>query len=442
MSTLDAPRREIGFLIASTLVIGNMIGSGAFLLPASLAPYGAGSLYGWVISVVGALLLASVFAHLAAHHPRAGGPYAYALLAFGERVGFAVAWCYWVSIWCATAAIAVAFAGSVGALWPVLTATPPRAAICALSALWLCTGFNLIGVRMAGGVQGLTTILKLLPLVAIALLGAFWAEGANLAPFTSHGGDLLEVTSATTALTLWSLQGLESATVPAGHVRDPARTIPRATLFGTTVAAVVTVAACTVVLMLAPMDELQNSAAPFADVARRLWGPWAGWLMAATASVSCFGALNGWTLMQGQIPQAAANDALFPAAFARTDANGTPRFGLLAGSALATMLVIANYGGSLVRLFTWSILLSTAAALVPYCASAAAALWLASRPNSRRSGRRWLVVATLALLYSLWALAGTGREALVWGLALVLAGVPVYFVSRISARRCAVEPNT
>lgn len=437
MSGADTPPRAIGFWIASTLVIGNMIGSGAFLLPASLAPYGAGSLYGWAVSVAGALLLASVFAHLASRHPRAGGPYAYAHYAFGHRIGFAVAWCYWVSIWCATAAIAVAFAGSVGALCPALTATPTRAALCALSALWLCTGFNILGVRTAGSVQGLTTVLKLLPLVAIAALGAFWAESANLAPPDHQAGGLLEITSATTALTLWSLQGLESATVPAGHVRDPARTIPRATLFGTAVAAVVTVAACTVVLMLAPAGELRNSSAPFADVARRLWGSWAGVLMAATATISCFGALNGWTLMQGQIPQAAANDGLFPAAFARADANGTPRFGLLAGSVLATALVIANYGGSLVQLFTWSILLSTAAALVPYCASVAAALRLASRKDERR----WLVVATLALFYSLWALAGTGREALTWGFGLLLAGAPVYVANRISARRRAVEPD-
>ena len=429
MPRAEAAPRLLGLGGATALVVGNMIGSGAFLLPASLAPYGAASLLGWGVSAGGAVLLALVFARLAALHPRSGGPYAYAHLVFGDAVGFAVAWCYWVAIWCANAAIAVAFAGSLGALWPPFTATPLRAAACALAALWLCTAFNLRGLRTASGVQAVTTVLKAVPLLLVGVLGLASLQRANFVPFNPSGLPLLDVTAATTALTLWALLGLECATVPAEGVRDPRRTVPRATVLGTLLATALTVLACTAVLGLAPAAEIKASGAPFAEVAQRHWGRGAAVGMAAAMAVSTFGALNGWVLMQGQIAWAAARDGLFPAAFARTDAAGTPRVGLLAGSVLASLLVAANFGGTLVQLFTWSILLSTAATLLPYLVTAAAALRLALR---RRGGLRVPhgVVAALALAYSVWALAGTGREALLWFGGLLLAGLPLYRLQR------------
>ena len=424
MTTPESAPRVLGLAGTTALVVGNMVGSGAFLLPASLAPFGAASLLGWGVSAAGALALAIVFARLAGVHPRSGGPYAYAHQAFGDHIGFVVAWCYWVAIWCANAAIAVAFAGSLGALWPELTATPLRSAICALDALWLCTFFNLRGLRTAGGVQTLTTVLKAAPLLAIGLIGLFFVDGANLRPFNPSNEPLLDVTRATTALTLWALLGLESATVPAESVRDAERTVPRATVIGTLIATVLTVLGCTVVLGLAPAAELKNSGAPFADVALHHWGRGAAYVMAATMAVSTFGALNGWILMQGQIAFAAARDGLFPNVFATLDAKGTPRFGLIAGSVLASLLVMANFGGSLVQLFTWSILLSTAATLVPYFATAAAGLVHSYRlgwPNG--AGIRLGIVASIALLYSAWALVGTGKEALIWFGGLLAAGL-------------------
>src|SRR5690349_7390331 len=142
--------RALGFWSATALVVGNMIGSGIFLLPASLAPYGMASLLGWTVSAIGALSLAVVFARLGRTHPVSGGPYAYARIAFGVGVGFAMAWSYWISVWCAVAAIAVAFAGSMASLFPAWFANPGNAAICAVAVLWLCTASNIAGVRVAG----------------------------------------------------------------------------------------------------------------------------------------------------------------------------------------------------------------------------------------------------------------------------------------------------
>ncbi|MBN8887259.1 MAG: amino acid permease [Rudaea sp.] len=424
---MSTSRRALGLWSATALVVGNMIGSGVFLLPASLAPYGQASLYGWALSATGALLLAGVFAYLSRRHPIAGGPYAYARIAFGEFTGFIMAWSYWISVWCAVAAIAVAFAGSMAVIFPAL-ALPGREAACALIVLWLGTAFNIAGVRTAGIAQLVITILKLVPLFVVIAVGATRLDAASFTPFNPSGQGWLPVTTITAALALWALQGMECATIPAEHVTDAEKTIARATFIGVALAAVVTIAACTVVLGLVPLDRLKMSTAPFADAATRLWGSGAGVAMAAAMAVSCLGALNGWILVQGQVPYAAARDGLFPAYFAKVDAHGTPRIGLVVGSVLATVLVVANFAGSLVAVFTASILLATAAALLPYAFSAAAMLkieWQSREPSAWR-----LAVAGFALVYGIWALIGTGAEALLWGAGLLLAALPFYVLRR------------
>mgnify|MGYP003551999656 CR=1 FL=1 len=106
-TTPGAAGRPLGLWMATALVVGSMIGSGVFLLPAALAPYGAASLVGWAIALCGALLLAATFAKLAVHWPCTGGPYAYVRRSFGDAAGFGIAWSYWISIWSGLAAIAV-----------------------------------------------------------------------------------------------------------------------------------------------------------------------------------------------------------------------------------------------------------------------------------------------------------------------------------------------
>jgi APA family basic amino acid/polyamine antiporter len=422
-NSAPAPTRSLGFWAVTALVVGSMIGSGVFLLPASLAAYGAASLLGWGATLCGALLLALVYARLSREKPLQGGPYAYTREAFGDLPAFVVGWAYWVSMVCGNAALSVAFAGSLGAVFPATISTPGRAAMTALAALWICTAVNLFGgVRGGSRMQMLWTVLKLLPLLLFGAVAVWYVEPASYHPFNPSGAPLLSVATATAALTLWAFQGLEVATIPAASIRDPARTIPRATLAGMLIAGVVTVVTCTVVLGLLPSETLQHSAAPMADAAETLWGPWARIAVGVVASVSVFGALNGWVLLMAQVPLAAADDGLFPRFFARVDKRGTPWLGLLISASLATVVAASNYTGSLVQLFTFSILLSTAATLLPYCVSVAALL-----RQGRRIGVGWQLIAIGALGYSLWALVGTGSESLLWGAGLILAGLPLYF---------------
>jgi Amino acid permease len=166
------PRRALGLWASMALVIGNMIGSGIFLLPASLAPFGGISIVGWLFTAAGAMFLALLFARLAFMAPKVGGPYAYTRIGFGDFGGFWIAWGYWISVWTGNAALAVALVSYLQGIVPVLGTYHWLSALVAIGVIWLVTWINLLGIKQAGIFQVITTILKLLPLVALAVLGA------------------------------------------------------------------------------------------------------------------------------------------------------------------------------------------------------------------------------------------------------------------------------
>ncbi len=419
--------RTLGVWTTVALVMGNMIGSGVFLLPASLAPYGGVSLLGWLISTVGALMLALVFARLARASPATGGPYAYSRRAFGDLAGFLVAWGYWISMWCTNAALAVAGVGYLDPFVPSLVRNPVTAAAMALAAIWLLTAVNLRGVREAGRVQTVTTILKILPLAAVGLAGLFVLNPSHFALADAGPRAILSGATATATLTLWAFLGLESATIPAASVRDPGRTIPRATIVGTTLAAGIYVLSTVGVMAVLPRATLGASTAPFSDAARVLAGDWAGSVVALGAAISCFGALNGWILLTGQLPMAIAADGLFPPVFGAMSARGVPARGIVIGGVFSTILIAMNYSRRLVDLFTFIILLATLSTLIPYVFSALATFLIPETPEGGRPRRTGgAVVAGLAFAYSLWAIGGAGAEVVYWGFLLLVAGLPVY----------------
>jgi basic amino acid/polyamine antiporter, APA family len=418
--------RAIGFWTAVSLVMGNMIASGVFLLPAALAPFGGISFAGWLLSASGATLLALVFARLARFNPAAGGPYAYTRDAFGDLAGFLVAWGYWIAIWCGTAAIAVAFVGYLDPFIPAVVRTPALAAGAAIATVWLLTAVNVWDVGAAGRVQVVTTVVKVLPLAVVGIGGLALFEPAHFTLTDTTTGGVAAGITATATLTLWAFLGLECATIPAGAIEDPARTIPRATITGTLLAAVIYIVSTAGVMALVPPAVLADSTAPFADAARTLGGNWAAYAVALGAAISCFGGVNGWILIVGQLPKAIADDGLFPSVFGRTSARGTPAHGMVIAAVLTTTLIAMNYSQRLVDLFTFIILLATLATLVPYVFCSLAGFVLGRRDPRMRMSAGASSVAALAFGYSLWAIGGAGAEVVYWGFLLLLAGLPVY----------------
>jgi APA family basic amino acid/polyamine antiporter len=418
-SSIGTTDKALGFWAALALVMGNLIGSGIYLLPATLAPFGASASLGWVVTIAGAMTLAFVFARLAAAVPQAGGPYAYADAAFGPVVGFATAWSYWTLIWAGNGAVAVAVVSALSFAFPTLA---PHAAIVAVAIVWLMVMVNISGVAAAARVQVATMILKLVPLAGVVLLAAWLlltrGQGAVVhdAPVPLAAGTV----ASAAALTFWGFLGVESATVPADRMHDPARTVPRATLIGTAAVGAIYLAVSSAITALMPRASVAASPAPVADFLGTALGGATAQVVALFAAISALGALNGFVLLQGEVPRAMAKGGVFPRWFGRENAAGVPvRAHVLAG-ALVTAVTLANYTRGMGDLFAFVAAVSLAAGMLAYFASALAGVaLLRGDPAGRAAG---LVAAGFVA----WLSWGLGWEANGWALVLLLAGVPVF----------------
>lgn len=426
-SQAPADKKALGLWTATSLVTGNMIGSGIFLLPASLALFGGISLWGWLISAFGSLALAFVFANLARNIRGSGGPYVYIREGFGDMPGFLMAWGYWLSIIAANAAIAIALVSYLSVFIPPLKEQGLTTALVTLFFIWFLAAVNIRGVRQAGQVQLTTTLLKILPLLAIAVVGLFYLEPEHFKPWNLSEESSFSAVSATAALTMWAFLGMESATIAAGEVKEPQKNVPKAAMLGTLLAAAIYIPGCIAVMGLIEPATLAKSSAPFADAAAMLWGDWGYYLIGFGAVISCFGALNGWTLCVGQVPMAAAKDGLFPKVFGQQTKTGTPAKGIILSTILVSALVLMNYNQSLVSQFTFVILLSTLTAVLPYLLCTLTHLMMVLRKKDKTSLAPVNIGITLvAVVFAAWILFATGLETILWGCALLLAGLPVY----------------
>ncbi|MDX2238480.1 MAG: amino acid permease [Hyphomonadaceae bacterium] len=425
MSAADAapPRKPLGFWACWSLTVGVMIGSGVFMLPAALAPYGVLSYGGWLISAAGAIVLALTVGRLAQRMPLSGGPYVYVRDAFGDLAGFMAGWGYWVSYWTAIPAIAIAFAAYAPSVAPAIGADARTQTTLALALIWTLTLIALRGVRETGAVQIIMTLAKLVPLLAIIALGAIAGDVRNAPALNPSGLPPLQVFAATALLTMWAFSGLEAGAAPASDVEAAHRTIPRAIVAGVVTVTILYLSASAAVAALVPPDALASSGAPFADAARA-FGPWGPPMIAIGAMIAAAGALNGTIFVAGQLPMAVARDGLAPSILARRNAGGAPAFALVLSSALGSALLIANATRGLAAAFTFLLTMSTLTVLIPLLASAAAEM-----RRSWRTAPGWAAIALSAAAYCIFAILGAGAQALFWGLVLMALGAPLYFLA-------------
>ncbi len=413
--------------MTTALVAGTMIGSGVFLLPASLASYGGISLFGWIFTSIGAFFLASTLSSLSRKIPKAGGPYAYTQAGFGEFAGFLVGWGYWISLLCGSAAIAVASVGYLAYFFPALSQSQLLAGVTALLFIWTLTLVNGMGTRRAGTFQLVATVLKIIPLFLVIILAFFQFDIENFQPFNSSGSSSFSAITSTATLTLWAFLGLESATVAAENVEDPEKNVTKATIFGTLITATIYILGTMAVMGILPLSIVATSTAPFADAARAIAGDWAGSIVAIGAVISCVGALNGMILLQGQMPFALARDGLFDRRFGKLSRFHTPVLALALSGILVSIFMIMNYTRGLIELFTFIIRLSTLSILLPYSFSTMAELRLLhSKDSTSKSKGVKTLVACAAFAYSIWAISGSGQETVYLGLILFLLGMPFF----------------
>lgn len=416
---MESAPRPFGFWTATALVMGGMIGSGIFVLPAQLAPYGWTSIAAWIVGVGGALLIAWVLARLTAAMPEATGVVAMCGVGLGPLPGVLVGWSYWVSVWSANAVIALTAIRYLAQFVPLLGATSLAQALSATVLLWLLTLLNLGGARLAGAFQVTTTVLKLLPLAAIVVIlagvvlsggGAFHAEARP--PFAWS-----QLTPALT-LAFFAIVGFEAASVAAERVRDPARNVVRATLFGLGLTGLLYILVCSGIIFALPTAEVATAQAPFAVFVERFWGHQAGLATAAFAAIAAIGALNGWTLLQGEVPLGMARAGLLPRWVGRTSARDVPIPVLLLTTGLASVLVLSNATRSLGGLLDFMLRLTAAASIWLYVGACLTALAKRIAP----------VAAVAGLGFAGWAMWGAGLEAAGASVVLMLTALPLYWL--------------
>jgi amino acid transporter len=377
--TTDASRK-IGPVLATFVVANNMIGSGFFLLPASLAQSGSVTVFSWLLGTLLALVLGGAFARLARDYPDQQCPDDYVRPAVGRDIGFLATLLYWLASWIGNNAIAVAAFGYLVILLPVAGDSPTVQMLGQIVLIWLMFLLNLLGPKQVARFQSFAVVLGLAP-VAVVLLGgwgSFDAELYRTAWNTTGAGwnagsdaksDVAVVLSSM-APVFWAFVGLETGAMVAGCVRDPDRNVPRATLAGIAIAGVVYVISSVLVMGIVPAEELAKSSAPFALVAARIFGSdVALYVIAAAAALKATGTLGGWMLVSGESGARAAQRGFLPALFGRMLGNGAAAQGLLlitlAMTAIAFLTLaptVAGQFGFIVNIVVLLIVLAYAAA--------------------------------------------------------------------------------
>lgn len=426
-------KRELGLASATAIVVGNMIGSGIFMAPQSLAAASSpkATVIAWVITAVGSILLALSFAKLGTAYPETGGPIVYTRKAFGEFASFLVAWTYWIGAWVGNAAIITAFMSYFTYFFPVFGTNRLFAFLMSSAILWIFTLINIFGVKQAGIVGVVTTILKILPLGVFIVIAAIHFNPAYFATVSKPEVAGMGTIPAAIAITLWSFVGIECATIPAGEIKDPEKNIKKSTIYGTLITALIYLLIS--VLAIGGMEQatLANSKAPLADIIDNVTGgSWGGIFIALGAIIATLGGTSGWILVTGRSAYAPAVEGVFPKVFGKVHPKyRTPYASLIISGVLANVLLILNYTQSLTSAFDFMLLLATLAFIPCYSFTAAADIVLLRKKDGSFSFWRFMknsFIAIIAFLYSIYAIYGTGAEVVMYGFILMMLGIPFY----------------
>jgi len=440
--------RALGLTSATGLVIGSIVGTGVFVMPAVIAGAGTSSLLVLGVIAIGAMLLAVLFGQLTKRIPNSdGGLYAYARHEFGDFAGFLTGWCYWIQAWAGNAAIVSGWVLYVDALFKISHPSAMTQWGIALLGLWVPAAVNLAGVRQMAWFQNLTVVLKFLPLLFVGVAGWFFVSSGNFGAFNASGGSLYSAVGLAAGVALFSFIGVEVAAITAKRVKDPRKNVGRASMLGTALSAILYLAVTAVIMGMVPHHALVHDTAPFVTAFQTIFthGTWAGTLVAALAVVSGIGALNGWTLVTTEVSRAPALDGLFPRPFAWTDRKGTAWFGIVMAALLPSLLMLWRYTSSSgLTVFTYLVDLTVVTVAIPYLFSAAAQLaYLVSRRRRVEGWRltRDLSISGAAVLFSLWVTFAAGYAAVYQAMVVVLGGIVIYALMKAGRERAGqIEP--
>jgi basic amino acid/polyamine antiporter, APA family len=415
--------KKMGFWSATSLVAGSQIGTGIFLLPASMAILGSVGLCSWLITATGGILLALIFARLCAHHPKTGGPHIFIEQAFGKHFGFFAAWTYWVISWLSTPVVVLSI---VNYLSPFLGPLSPFShLILQLGILSLMTGLNLLGARSAGKAEFIFTLLKLLPLVLVPIASLFFLNPSHFLPFNPTSHSLFGALNAGALLTLWGFVGVESATTPAESVENPQKTLPRAIITGTLIVAGVYILSSLAIMGVVPPETLKQSSAPFADASQSIFGGNWSLVISLATSIVCLGTLNAWVLTSGQIALGAAQSGYFPRFFISKNRHGAPKWGLILSSLGMVPVLLLTLQQDRMTQINSIIDVSVTAFLFIYTLSTLSYLRLFWKKEQKKKTAT-LILGIASLTFCSWALYASGIKMVALAMCIPLSGLPLY----------------
>ncbi len=428
-------RRELSLLDSTMINVGSMIGSGIFLVPATVAMYLPSSpliIIVWVVGGIVSLFGALSIAELGAIYPKAGGQFVYLREAYGPLWGFLYGWTAFTVIMCAAiSAVAVGFATYLTSFIP-LSETGIKAV--AIASIMILTGINCFGIKLGAVIQNGLTLLKIALLAIFAVMGIFVHgtplpdQGAQSQPGSLSG--MAGAFGLALVAVLWSYDGWIEITYVAGEVRNPRTSIPRSLILSTLIVILIYILINITYLSVLPVAAITGSALVAADAAKVIFGPGGMPIAALCVIIALLGTNNGFVLTGARIYYAMAADRLFFRALAVIHPSyRTPVASLLAQGIWASLLVLT---GTFNQLFTYVIF----ASWIFYAMTAGAVMILRKRsPELERPYKVWGYPVTPAvfILFSLYLVFNTiiedPRDALI-GTCIILAGLPAYFFWR------------
>jgi putrescine:ornithine antiporter len=406
-------------LVQLTFIVAvNMMGSGIIMLPTNMAQVGAISLLSWIVTALGSMAIAYGFAQAGLFNQRPGGMSAYAEDAYGKSGYFIVFLLYFLSLAIGNVAIAISAVGYLTSFIPWLSSTPVSTCIGVIALLWLTTVANFGGPGVTGRIGSVTVWGVIIPVGALSLIGWFWFKPDTFAAaWNPKGLSLLQGMGSSISLTLWAFLGMESAAQNSAAVENPKRDVPLACLFGTLGAAVIYILSTTVIQGIVPNAELAKSTGPFGTAYAHMFSPAVGSVIMGLAVLACLGSLLGWQFTIAETGKAAADERMFPAFFSKVNRLGAPIIGMVVLGIVQSLLALSTISPSLSEQFSALVNLAVVTNVVPYVISLSALIVMMQAANvTGAQYRRNVAVGLVAMLYSVYAIYASGKDAVLGGM--------------------------
>jgi putrescine:ornithine antiporter len=438
---MEAKKKKMTLMQLTVIVAVNMMGSGIIMLPANMAKVGAISLLSWGVTALGSMAIAYGFAQAGLFNQRPGGMAAYAEEAHGKAGFFMTFYLYFFSLAIGNVAIAISAVGYLATFFPWLSSTPIAVCIGVIGLIWLTTVANFGGPRVTGRIGSITVWGVILPVGLLSIIGWFWFSGHTFTEaWNPKGIGIAEGFGSSISLTLWAFLGMESAAQNSAAVENPKKNVPLACMLGTLGAAFIYILSTTVIQGIVPNAELTQSTGPFGLAFAKMFNPTIGSIVMALAVMACLGSLLGWQFTISQTAKSASDDRMFPSIFSKVNQMDAPVAGMIIMGIVQSVMALSTISPSLNEQFSALVNLAVVTNVVPYVLALSGLMVMMQHAGVPQNVyRRNTVVATIAMVYSVYAIFASGKDAVLGG--MIVMGIGYMTYGFIAHRFVAVMPE-